>query len=198
MQRPYERKSIHPSTHPLPMTSSPSDTSIIVSMDSAIDASPERRSVTMKLILFSFGQQILDGNLPVFFGVHIHSVQHIYGNTTIYSSGKTPAGIAHVDQQEITTLDLCRYLFDRPLPEVKYLLALRSPDTEAIGVPLSESPVLVEVAAENIRSLPATYRHLDPLGLADQVAIAETEDGPQTAFLIDIKRLVGLMMEAIE
>jgi len=152
----------------------------------------------MKLILFSFGQQVMNENLPIFFGVHIHFIQHIYGKTTIYSSGKTLAGIAHVNDHEITTFDLCRYLSDQPLPEIKYLITLRSPDLDLIGIPLADSPILVEVSAENIRALPATYRHLDHLGLADQVAIAETEEGSQTAFLIDLQRLAGLMVKAIE
>lgn len=180
------------------MTSFAASTSTLVSTTGAIAPSPERQLSNAKLILFSFGQQIMNGNLPIYFGVHIQSIQHIYGQTTIYSSGKTLAGIAHVEDQEITILDLCRYLSNEPLPETNYLLTLRSPQVDLIGIPLSDSPVLVEVPPNKIRTLPATYRHLDHLGIANQVAIAETEEGSQTAFLLDLERLVNLMIQAIE
>ncbi|MEO1148573.1 MAG: hypothetical protein AAFY26_23635, partial [Cyanobacteria bacterium J06638_22] len=115
------------------MTSFAASTSTLVSTTGAIAPSPERQLSNAKLILFSFGQQIMNGNLPIYFGVHIQSIQHIYGQTTIYSSGKTLAGIAHVEDQEITILDLCRYLSNEPLPETNYLLTLRSPQVDLIG-----------------------------------------------------------------
>lgn len=180
------------------MLPSSQSTSTLVSTSSAIARSPERQEPNRKLILFSFGQQVLNGNLPIYFGVHIHSIQQIYGKTTIYSSGKTLAGIAHVGDHEITILDLCRYLSNKPLSEVNYLITLKSPDMDQLGIPLCESPVLVEVPPKNIRKLPDSYRNLDYLGIANQVAIAETEEGSQTAFLLDLDRLVGLMMQSLE
>ncbi|MBD1909416.1 MULTISPECIES: hypothetical protein [unclassified Leptolyngbya] len=176
----------------------PQSTSTLVSPSSAVTPSSERQQPNRKLILFNFGQQVLSGNLPIYFGVHIHSIQHIYGKTTIYSSGKTLAGIAHIDDHEITILDLCRYLSNQSVAEVNYLIALRSPDVDLLGIPLYESPVLVEVPPKNIRELPTSYRHLDYLGVANQVAIAETEEGTQTAFLLDLNRLISLMIQSVE
>jgi purine-binding chemotaxis protein CheW len=180
------------------MTSLSASHPTLISTTRAISPSPERQLSQVKLILFSFGKQVMNGNLPIYFGVHIQSIQHIYGQTKIYSSGRTLAGIAHVEDQEITILDLCRYLSNEPLPETNYLLTLRTLQVDLIGIPLAESPFLVEVPLNKIRTLPTTYRHLDHLGIANQVAIAELEEGSQTAFLLDLERLVDCMVQTVE
>lgn len=157
---------------------------------------PTRQQAGQKAILFSFQQQLQESNLPIYFGVYIHTVQHIHGQTTVYSSGKTPVGIAQLKDQEVTVLDLNRYLWDTPLPQSNYLIVLKAAKGELIGIPVADSPILVELPPEKIRLLPQTYRQIDQLGIASEVAAADIEGVIQTAFLLDLDRLMQVVIES--
>ena len=53
-----------------------------------------------------------------------------------------------------------------------------------------ETPSLIDVALENIRTLPASYRYADTLEIASHVAIVNRENKTnQTIFILDLKHL---------
>ncbi len=159
---------------------------------------PAQQQPGQKAILFSFNQQLQADNLPIYFGVYIHTVQHIHGQTTVYSSGKTPVGIAQLQDQEVTVLDLSRYLWNAPLPQSNYLIVLKTSNSELLGIPVTDSPILVDIAQDKIRLLPPTYRQIDQLGIASEVAAVDIEGLVQTAFLLDLDCLVQLVLESTQ
>jgi chemotaxis signal transduction protein len=145
---------------------------------------------TLKLIVFSLGQS---STKLLYLGAEINSVKKIISQTAIHSSGQTLAGVAHLDDQEVTILDLHRSVFGTPIPEASYLVILRLTGSELLGIPVEKSPVLVEVPSNDVRVLPASYRQIDTLSIASHVAVAETEEGSQTIFLLDPAQMVDLL-----
>jgi chemotaxis signal transduction protein len=145
---------------------------------------------TLKLIVFSLAQSDIK---PLYLGAEINSVKKIINQTTIYSSGRTLAGVAHLEDQEVTIVDLHRSVFGTPIPQASYLVILQQTGVELLGIPVEKSPALVEVSTKDVRVLPASYRQVDTLSIASHVTVAETEEGIQTIFLLDPVQIVNLL-----
>jgi chemotaxis signal transduction protein len=145
---------------------------------------------TLKLIVFSLTQS---GIKSLYLGAEINSVKKIINQTTIHSSGRTLAGVAHLDDQEVTIVDLHRSVFGTPIPQAAYLVILQQTGGELLGIPVEKSPALVEVFTKDVRVLPASYRQVDTLSIASHVTVAETEEGIQTIFLLDPVQMTNLL-----
>ncbi len=145
---------------------------------------------TLKLIVFSLGQS---STKLLYLGAEINSVKKIISQTTIHSSGRTLAGVAHLDDQEVTIVDLHRSVFGTPISQASYLVILRLSSGELLGIPVEKSPALLEVPTKDVRVLPASYRQVDTLSIASHVTVAETEEGSQTIFLLDPTQMVDLL-----
>ncbi len=144
----------------------------------------------LKLIVFSLAQT---GTKSLYLGAEINSVKKVINQATIHSSGRTLAGVAHLDDQEVTIVDLHRSVFGTPIPQASYLVILQLTAGQLLGVPVEKSPALVEVLTKDVRVLPASYRQVDTLSIASHVAVAETPEGSQTIFLLDPTQIVDLL-----
>jgi chemotaxis signal transduction protein len=108
-------------------------------------------------------------------------------------SGINPVGL--VADQDITMIDLHQLIFGSSLEVFSYLVVLKSPNQGLFGLPVAQSPSLVDLNPDNLKPLPTAYRAMDTLGIASHVAKADTDDGQQTVFMLDLDRLVSHLMK---
>jgi purine-binding chemotaxis protein CheW len=66
---------------------------------------------------------------------------------------------------------------------------------ELYGIPVADSPLLIEVPLSRIRVLPESYRRANTLDLASHVAVIPQEGAPLTVFLLDVDRLLSIFQE---
>jgi chemotaxis signal transduction protein len=149
----------------------------------------------IKLITFGIGKLNL--------AIRIDQVHKVVNLPTVHGSGLNPVGLAQVDNQDVTVVDLHRRLFrTEAVPVASYYLVLvKTQRGELLGIPASQTPLLMEVPATLIRSLPESYRRSDTLEFASHIAVlpavqatdqAADQAEPQasrTLFLLDVEML---------
>jgi chemotaxis signal transduction protein len=142
----------------------------------------------LKLIVFTMGN--LNLALP------IESVYKVVNHTPVYSSGVLPVGVVHFGESEITVVDLYQRFFHNHIhqnsSQNKYLVVVQNTTGELYGIPVSETPVLMEVPSSLIRILPESYRRADTLDVASHVAMIPQETGTLTVFLLDVNLLLPI------
>jgi purine-binding chemotaxis protein CheW len=148
----------------------------------------EQQSTTnlTKLLTFKLGNLYLA--LPVEY------VQKVVNYTTVYSSGLNETGIARVGDREITVIDLHKRLFkNSQVIEAGakcYFIITKKIEGEEFGILVSQTPTLVDVPLAQIRTLPASYRRSDTLGIASHVTMIPQTEGQLTVFLLDLAQLI--------
>ena len=146
----------------------------------------------LKLLVFSLGNLNLS--------LRIESVYKVVNRTPVYSSGVGSVGVAHVGDGEVTVVDLHRRFFNTSNPSSEpqlggYLVVVRNTTGELYGIPIADTPVLMEVPLSQIRLLPESYRRSDTLEVASHVAVIPQEHSQLTIFLLDVDRLLPLFRE---
>jgi chemotaxis signal transduction protein len=154
---------------------------------------PQVRQTTpcLKLIVFSMS----DLNLAL----RIEAVYKVVNRTPVYSSGLGAVGVAHVGDGEVTVVDLYRRFFkSNPSSQSElggYLVIVRNKSGELYGIPVGDTPVLMEVPLSQIRALPESYRRSDTLEVASHVAVIPQEGSQLTIFLLDVDLLLPIFRE---
>ncbi|WP_107666919.1 chemotaxis protein CheW [Cyanothece sp. BG0011] len=141
-----------------------------------------------KLLIFKTGTLHLA--LPV------ESVKKITHYTPIQGSGVTAVGLIHVDEMEITAIDLHKRLFkvsQPPLSGRQFLILAKNSVEELFGILVSQTPSLLELPLNQIRTLPDSYRRGDTLEIASHVTRVQDNDQLLTVFILDVDRLVPPM-----
>ncbi|MEO8891797.1 MAG: chemotaxis protein CheW [Coleofasciculaceae cyanobacterium] len=144
----------------------------------------------VELIVFSIGS--LNLALP------IKSVYKVSNYTPIYGSGVGVVGVTRVDGQEVTVIDLYRRFFKANPGEYTtggYLVQVLNAAGELYGIPVVETPVLMEVSLSLIRVLPQSYRYSDTLDLASHVAVIPQNTASLTIFLLDVDQLLPVLSQ---
>lgn len=162
-----------------------------MSISSLVNLEPQldRPQAQMKLISFRL-QSPQDASRVLNFGVAIHQVQRILNQTTVYGSGTTVAGFVENADTQITLIDLGKLIFGQPAQATGYLVVLKAKHGGSFGIPIQQSPSLVELPADQLKPLPASYRAMDTLGIASHVGKAQGDDGEQVVFMLDLDRLI--------
>lgn len=146
---------------------------------------------SLKLIIFEVGN--LNLALP------IESVFKILNYTPIYGSGVNQVGITHVGDFEVTVVDLYRRFFKSSQSQEyfrgNYLVVVQNKTGELYGIPVADTPILMEVPSSKIRILPESYRRADTLDVASHVAVIPQETAPLTVFLLDVDLLLPLFQQ---
>jgi len=108
-------------------------------------------------------------------------------------------GVTHVGEREITVVDLHQRFFKSSLPSESqpggYLVIVKNSTGELYGIPVADTPVLMEVPLSMIRVLPESYRRADTLDVASHVAVIPQEGAPVTVFLLDVNLLLPIFQE---
>jgi chemotaxis signal transduction protein len=149
-----------------------------------------------KLISFRL-QSPHDASRTLNFGVAISQVQRILNKTTVYGSGTTASGLVDMADHQITLIDLGKLVFGQPIDQTGYLVVLKATNGGSFGIPVPQSPSLVEIAADQLKPLPVDYRAMDTLGIASHVGKAQGDDGEQVVFLLDLDRVISHLSGAI-
>ncbi|MBE9221927.1 chemotaxis protein CheW [Cyanobacterium stanieri LEGE 03274] len=151
-------------------------------------SSPEPNTVVSKIKLLSFPI----GKLNTAF--HIDVVQKVVNFSTIYSSGLNHYGMATIEGEEITVIDLHKKFFNTPSTfkgeDKKYLLLVTNSTGEKFGIIVSNTPSLYDVSPDNIRALPPSYRQADTFKIASHVTMIEENENQITVFILDPDELV--------
>ncbi|HBB32777.1 MAG TPA: chemotaxis protein CheW [Cyanobacteria bacterium UBA8803] len=151
-------------------------------------ARPEERVATLKLIAFTLG------NLHL--ALRIESVYKILARTPVYGSGINQIGVTHIGDREITVVDLYRQFFKSSQSHESdhhgYLVTLQNTTGELYGIPVAETPTLMEVALPMVRVLPESYRCADTLEVARHVAVIPHDGVQLTVFLLDVDLLLPI------
>jgi|ERR671933_45409 purine-binding chemotaxis protein CheW len=145
----------------------------------------------LKLVVFGMGSLNL--------ALRIESVYKVVNHTSTYGSGLGSVGVTHLGDGEITVVDLHRRFFkSSQIGESNlssYLVVIQNTIGELYGIPVAETPALMEVSLSMIRVLPESYRRADTLEVASHVAVIPQEGAPLTIFLLDVDRLLPLFQE---
>lgn len=154
-------------------------------------ARQERLAPRFKLIVFRLGGLHLA--LP------IESVYKVVNRTPVYGSGLSSIGVAHVGDGEVTVVDLYRRFFKSDeydeFESSNYLAIVRHKTGELYGIPVAETPILMEVPLSMIRVLPESYRRADTLEVASHVAVIPQEAAQLTVFVLDVDLLLPIFQE---
>lgn len=140
----------------------------------------------LKLLVFKIGKLNL--------ALQLNWVTRILNNLPVYSSGLSYFGIAHVDNREVTVIDLHQRLFKSKLIDdaelYSYLIIAQNQNREEFGIPLMETPNLMDINRDNVRVLPESYRRSDTLAIASHVAVIPQPSGSMTIFILDVNTLL--------
>ena len=143
-------------------------------------------ALPLKLIVFGMGQ------LSVAF--FIEQVHKIINRMPVHGSGLSHVGITHMDEREVTVVDLHQRLFGSTQPNnpqtQEYLVIVQGAQGELFSIPTVNAPTLVEVPLSRIRALPESYRRADTLEMASHVTIIPQPEKPLTVFILDVNRLL--------
>lgn len=142
----------------------------------------------IKLIVFNIGRLNL--------ALRIESVYKVVNHTSTYGSGMGAVGVTHLGEGEITVVDLHQRFFKASQMNESslsgYLIVVQNTTGELYGIPVTETPALMEVPREMIRVLPESYRRSDTLDVASHVAVIPQEGTPLTIFVLDVDRLLPI------
>ncbi len=142
----------------------------------------------LKLVVFAMGGLQL--------ALRIESVYKVVNHSPVYSSGLNHVGITHLGNQEVTVVDLHRRFFKADQTSESspgnYLVIVKNTTGEFYGIPVADTPILIEVPLSMIRILPESYRRADTLEVASHVAVIPQEGTPLTVFLLDVDLLLPM------
>ncbi len=165
---------------------------IKVQSDTSITAQTRQLTSLLKLVFFGMGGLNL--------ALRIESVYKVVNHTSTYSSGLGAVGVTHLGDGEITVVDLHRRFFKSSQISSSnssgYLVVVQNNTGELYGIPVTETPALIEVPMEMIRVLPESYRRADTLDVASHVAVIPQDGNPLTIFLLDVNRLLPIFQQA--
>ena len=145
----------------------------------------------LKLIVFAMGNLTL--------ALRIESVYKVVNHTPVHSSGANHVGVAHLGELEVTVVDLYQRFFKSNQSSAfatgGYLVIVKNTTGELYGIPVPETPTLVEVPLSLLRVLPESYRRADTLEVASHVAVFPHEGTQLTVFLLDVDLLLPVFQE---
>jgi len=140
---------------------------------------------SLKILLFTVGSLHL--------AFPIDSVQKVNKYTPVLGSGLTHVGVTHLDDREITVIDLHKRLFNSTQPRPSsggYLLLVRNSVDESFAIVIGATPTLLDVPLNQMRALPESYRRADTLQVATHVIMLGDSDNKLTVFLLDADQLL--------
>jgi chemotaxis signal transduction protein len=146
----------------------------------------KKKTRSLKIVVFSVG------NINV--ALRVESVQKVISKVSVYSTGVNYLGVADIGGEEITVIDLHKRFFksdqQNESNSAKYLIITENSVKEKFAILVVQTPTLMEVPLEHIRTIPESYRRGDTLEIASHVAIIPQESTSLTVFLLDPDRLL--------
>jgi chemotaxis signal transduction protein len=142
----------------------------------------------MKVVVFPIGSLNC--------AINVFSVYKVVKSTRLYGEDNNWVSMMHIGDREVTILDLRRRLFPNELVETSsaqvYIIVLQNYQGDLYGIPVNKIPGLVDLAVDQIRVLPDSFRQANALGIASHVAIVPQSSESLTLFLLDTEFLLDL------
>lgn len=142
----------------------------------------------------SFNKFLLFDVEKLHLALSVDRVQKVINYTPVFGSGLSSFGVAHIDNQEITVIDLHQQFFKTSSeisPSQKgYLILTKTTIGETFALWVAQTPTLIDVSLSQIRALPESYRRADTLGAASHVMLIPSEKETMTVFILDVDRLI--------
>lgn len=156
-------------------------------IDSNLQIISQQQHQKVKLLVFNIGKLTLA--LPIL------QVQKVIKHLPIYGSGLSHVNLTHLEDREVTVVDLHQKLFRTSLAAAYntpgYFIITKNIVDEPLGIRVSEPPALIDVTTTQIRLIPDSYRRADTLEIASHVTVITQENQTcQTIFILDLTRLV--------
>ena len=140
---------------------------------------------THELVVFPIGKLNL--------ALRIESVYKVAHYDPIDGGELGYISVTYVEDQEITVVNLYQKLFKSSpadeVPENNRLLIAQNSKGELVGIPLVDTPKLIEVPQSQIRELPEAYRRADTFEIASHVAVIPQSENKLTLFVVDVDQL---------
>ena len=151
------------------------------------DIIPSSANSLLKLVVFEVGKLTL--------ALAIEQVKKVVKYTSVSGSGLSHVNLTHLDNREVTIVDLEHKLFNCSQIDRYnfngYFLITKDVVGESIGILVSKMPILIDVPLSQIRLLPTSYRHSDTLEIASHVTLITQKNSPSvTIFILDLDRLI--------
>jgi chemotaxis signal transduction protein len=168
-------------------------------------------NIVLKLLVFPVGS--------LYFALPVDYVNKVIKKDKVYSSGLNSMGMIHLEDREITIIDLHRkiYLTSEQTDKNNYFVLTQNNRGEQFGILTTTTPSIFDISLAQIRQLPNSYRQSDTLGIASHVTTIDKQEllekntiqdysnekekgrSPNddlesemaTIFLLDIDRLLG-------
>lgn len=160
------------------------------SSESALARNRQTNSL-LKIVVFNMGSLSL--------ALRIDSVYKVVNHSSTYGSGIGAVGVTHLGNSEITVVDLHQRFFRasqmNSANSTSYLIVVQNTTNELYGIPVDDTPALMEVPLSMIRILPESYRRADTLDVASHVAVIPQNGASLTVFLLDVDRLLPIFQE---
>lgn len=142
----------------------------------------------------SFSKFLLFDVEKLHLALSVDWVQKVINYTPVFGSGLSSFGVAHIDNQEITVIDLHQQFFKTsseisPLQK-GYLILTKTTIGETFALWVAQTPTLIDVSLSQIRLLPESYRRADTLGAASHVMLIPLKKETMTVFILDVDRLI--------
>lgn len=141
----------------------------------------------LKLVVFEVGKLTL--------ALAIEQVKKVVKYTSIHGSGLSHVNLTHLDDREVTIVDLEQKLFNNSQINRAnfdgYFIITKDIFGESIGILVSKMPIIIDVSLSQIRLLPNSYRNSDTLEIASHVTVISQENANYvTIFILDLERLI--------
>jgi chemotaxis signal transduction protein len=142
----------------------------------------------MKVVVFPIGSLNC--------AINIFSIYKVVKSTRFYGEDNNWVSMTRVGDREVTILDLRRRLFPNELGEATstqvYIIVLQNSQGDLYGIPVNGIPSLIDLAVDQIRVLPDSFRQANALGIASHVAIVPQSSESLTLFLLDTEFLLDI------
>ncbi len=134
----------------------------------------------LKVLVFEMANHI--------FALPISVIFKVIDCPPITETTDSSIGITDFEGQTVTVVNLARKFSSHNCAtermQKRFLILSQTRQGELCGIPIDNSPALIELPVDNIRPLPLYARQVEPLSIATHVAILPKSEGSLKIFFI--------------
>ncbi len=123
-----------------------------------------------------------------FFALPISVIFKVINCPPITDTTDSSLGITDFEGETVTVVNLAQKLSPQNSAtgrmQKRFLILSQTRQGELCGIPIDNSPALIELPMDNIRPLPLSARQVSPLSIATHVAILPKSEGSLKIFLL--------------
>jgi len=123
-----------------------------------------------------------------FFALSISAIFKVINCPPVTDTTDSSLGITDFEGQTVTVVNLAQKLSPQNSAtqrmQKRFLIVILTRQGELCGIPIDNSPALIELPMDSIRPLPLSVRQVNPLSIATHVAILPKSEGSLKIFLL--------------